>query len=119
MAKEVGFKWNKSLPSVINDLGINYSFNLAVAESSARYMNPYVPMKDGTLSQTYETGADIIGGYVKYIQLYSHYQYDGVGFDFSKEKHQLATHHWDKAMMLSKGEQFTREVDRLRKRFSK
>jgi len=119
MAEKSGFQWNKSVPRLINDLGFNAPFNIAVAESAGRYMNPFVPMQTGILSQTYDTGADLLGGYVRYTQPYAHYQYNGVGFNFSHEQHPLATHHWDKAMMLSKGDQFTREVNRLRKRFSK
>lgn len=112
------FKWNKTQNQLINSLGINKPFEIATAETCARYMNPYIPMKDGFLSQIYETCADGLGGYVKYMSPYAHKQYNGTDFNFSKEMHPLATHHWDKAMMLSKGTQLVSEISQLRKRFT-
>lgn len=112
------FKWNKTQNQLIDSLGINKPFEIALAETSARYMNPFVPMRDGNLSQIYETGADGLGGFVRYVSPYAHYQYNGVSFNFSKEMHPLATDHWDKYMMLAKGGQLTMEMSQLRKRFA-
>lgn len=117
--KEAVFQWDKPQSKIENDLGFNDPFNLAFAETSARYMNKHVPMLHGPLSQTYQTGVDKDGGYVKYIQPYSHRQYNGVGFNFTTDFHPLATDHWDKAMMIADGDRLAIETDRLRKRFCK
>ena len=110
--------WNKTQSQLIKGLGIGKQLDLFTAETSARYMDPFVPMRDGFLSQTYETGVDDTGGFVKYTQPYAYYQYNGEDFNFNKEQHPLATHHWDEAMMVSYGDKLAREVDRARKRFA-
>lgn len=109
------FKWLKPKSQIINDLGINRFSDILIAETAARYMNPYVPMDTGMLSGNYETGADTISGFVIYNSPYAHYQYNGEGFNFSTEMHPLATDHWDKAMMIANGIQFINEVDKIRK----
>lgn len=113
------FSWNKTVPQIISGVGINKAFNKAMAETSARYMNPFVPMKSGILSQDYTTSADALKGYVTYTSPYAHRQYNGTDFNFSKEHHPLATHHWDKAMLIAKGTQLSIEANKIRKRFSK
>ena len=117
MASE--FKWLKTMSKIQSDVGLTKAFDIAVAESAARYMNPFVPMRDGFLSQNYETGADLDGGFVKYTSPYAHRQYNGTDFNFSKEQHPLATHHWDKAMLVSTGPMFFTEINLLRKVFAK
>jgi hypothetical protein len=82
-------------------------------------MNPFVPMDSGVLSQTYETGHDAFGGFVKYVSPYAHYQFNGIGFNFSKKYHSLATSHWDKAMMTVYENQLANDLNTLRKRFVK
>ena len=116
MAKDY-FQWNKSQKQIERGLGFGSSLEIYTAESAARYMNKYVPFLNGPLSQTYETGADDMGGYVKYIQLYAHRQYNGVGFNFTTDFHPLATDHWDKYMMLADGDMFAREIALARLRF--
>lgn len=113
------FSWDKSVNRIVDDLGFNKPMNLALAETSARYMNPFVPMRDGFLSQTYTTGVDDLGGYVDYTMPYARKQYNGKGFNFSKEMHPLATDHWDKYMMVVKGDQLIAEADRIRKRYAR
>lgn len=119
LGKDSFFEWNKTEQGLITGLGFNKAFDIYVAERAAAYMNPFVPMRKGVLSQNYVTGVDDRGGFVKYTSPYAHYQYNGVGFDFSKEQHPLATHHWDKAMYQADGVEFVAEADRIRKRFAK
>lgn len=78
------------------------------AESFARLMTPYVPMDTGTLSQSYSTEPYK----VIYNQPYAHRLYEGKGFNFSREKHPLATAHWDEAAKAAKGTQFANELTR-------
>lgn len=111
------FQWNKTFNGLTDGLGINKQFEIATAEAAARYMNPYVPFKEGFLSQNIETGVDAESGFVKYVSIYANPQYYRVDFVHSKEQHLLASHHWDKFMMQSNGAQFVKEVEVLRKRF--
>ena len=111
------FQWNKSQSQLVKGLGLGNRLEIFAAETAARYMNPYVPMRDGFLSQNYITGVDDLGGYVKYVSPYAHYQYNGTDFNFSKEQHPLATHHWDKAMMTADGDRYVNEINLARKLF--
>lgn len=75
----------------------------------AKMMDPYVPFLEGPLSQT----AEVTPRFVRYIQPYAHYQYEGVGFNFTQDYHPLASAHWDKAMMADHGEEFVEQVRRI------
>ena len=113
------FKWNKSQSKIVNDLGINQKLNLFMAQECMRLMNPFVPMDTGALSQTVETKATNERGMVHYMVPYAHRQYNGTSFNFSKEKHPLATHHWDKAMLLAKKAQLIKTLDKYREGLAK
>ncbi len=82
------------------------------AEALAKLMTPYVPMDTGTLSQSYTTEPRK----VIYNQPYAHRLYEGEGFSFSKEKHPLATAHWDEAAKVAKGKQFADEITKYIRR---
>lgn len=116
---EITFKWNKSESKIINDVGINQKFNLFMAQECMRLMNPFVPMDTGALSQTVETKADSKRGIVHYTVPYAHRQYNGTSFNFSKEKHPLATHHWDKAMLTAKKTQLIKTLEKYREGLAK
>lgn len=113
------FKWNKSERKIISDLGVNQKLNLFMAQECMRLMNPFVPMDTGALSQTVETKADNERGIVHYLVPYAHYQYTGESFNFSKEKHSLATHHWDEAMLIAKRNELVKTIDNYRKGLAK
>lgn len=116
---KTSFKWNKSEGKIINDLGINQKLNLFMAQECMRLMTPFVPMDTGALSQTVETKADNKRGIVHYLVPYAHRQYTGESFNFSKEKHPLATHHWDKAMLIAKKTQLIKTIDKYREGLAK
>lgn len=82
------------------------------AETLARLMTPYVPMDTGTLSQSYTTTPYK----VIYNQPYAHRLYEGDGFNFSREKHPLATAHWDEAVKTAKGKQLADEITKYIRR---
>lgn len=84
----------------------NERIGIFAAETFARLMTPYVPMDTGTLSQSYTTEPRK----VIYNQPYAHRLYEGKGFNFSKEKHPLATAHWDEAAKAAKGKQLADEI---------
>ena len=88
-----------------------------------RLLSPYVPFKSGNLDESVRIKAEILGGSIEYFAPYAHYMYEGrvmgpnfynpdYGFwsnpgkkkeytgkalKYSKEKHPLASAHWDKA----------------------
>ena len=70
------------------------------------YCSPYVPMDTGMLDQT----VDITKDYVHYKVPYAHRVYEGDGLNFSKDKHPLATSHWDQAMKVAKGQQLADDI---------
>lgn len=70
------------------------------------YCSPYVPMDTGMLDQT----VDITKDYVHYKVPYAHKMWDGDGLNFSKDKHPLATSHWEKAMAAAKGDQLAADI---------
>lgn len=80
-----------------------------VPETCARYFDPYVPMDSGDLVSTY-TAHDYT---LEYSMPYARRQYNGDGFNFSRDKHALATAHWDAAAMSAKGAQIAREIQVL------
>lgn len=78
---------------------------LFTAETCARYMNPYVPMVTGMLSQTYTTKPFE----VTYEMPYAHRQFEGE-WEHSKEQHPLATSRWDRATQNAKSIEIAKEV---------
>lgn len=99
----VSFKnYNNILKRIID----NQRAKLFLAETCARYFNPYVPMQTGTLSQTYETEP----GKIIYDQPYADRIYNGHEFNFSKEKHPQASAEWDKPAMSAHRNQIAKEV---------
>lgn len=108
----------------------------------AKFLNPYVPMDEGILSQNLTITPD----YVQYNVPYAHYMYEGVVYgpnipieengvivgywskpgvakhptgkniNYSHEKHSLASRHWDKKAMDDKGEVFIKDVAEILKK---
>lgn len=76
------------------------------------YCSPYVPMDTGYLDQT----VDITPDFVHYKAPYAKKVYEGDGVTFSKDKHPLATAHWDKAMAAAKGDQLAADITAYLKR---
>ncbi len=113
---------------------------LACQNTLAKRCDPYVPMKEGPLSQSTIVSEEG----VTYTQPYAHYQYVGevygpswpikqdgiiVGWrspagkgskhptgrqlNYSKDKHPLATSHWDKAMMRDHKDEVCEEIKEI------
>lgn len=79
---------------------------LALHNILAKRCDPYVPFLEGPLSQT--TVVSSKG--VTYIQPYARYQYYGEEFNFTRDKHPLASAKWDEAMLRDHGDEFNQEV---------
>lgn len=110
-----------------------------VHNTYAKFLDPYVPMDEGVLAHD----VTVTPEYVQYNSPYAHYMYTGIVYgpnipimsngeiigywsppnqakhptgasiDYSKEKHPLATHHWDKAAMDSQGDVFKSDVKKI------
>lgn len=101
------FNPQKTMARILDD-----AVGIFTAETCARYFNDFVPMKEGMLSQNYTTEPFKI----TYGQIYAHYIYNGDGFNFSTEKHQNATSHWDKAGMAAHSGEISKEITEFIKR---
>lgn len=119
MAGNGAFRWNYTEDELIRRRGFTNPCYREIAETLARYCDPFVPFDTGTLASDYETFTGDNEGYVRYNQIYAHYQYNGLDFNYSVEKHPLASAQWDRAMLSVKGQQYINEVNRIRKRFAK
>lgn len=99
------FEWfdeNKTLKRILG----NNRVGTFVASTCERFMNPYVPMDTGMLAQN-----TLVEPFkVTYNQPYAHRQFNGNGFNFSRDMHPLATSHWDKAMQSARGNDIANEV---------
>ena len=76
----------------------------------AKHMDKYVPMRDGNLADYHLENDAVV-----YEQLYAKYQYNGISksgkpLNYSKDKHPLATHHWDKKMVSAEMQDVIKEV---------
>lgn len=71
------------------------------------YCDKYVPYRDGFLSQNVKVSDEC----VHYTQEYAAYQYTGDGFNFRRDKHPLATSHWDKAAMTVHGDDLAADIE--------
>lgn len=92
----------KILQGLFNDRVKLYANNRLYA-----FCDPYVPMDTGALSGNVNISAEC----VHYIMPYAARQYTGVNFNFSTEKHRLATSYWDKAMAASKGDELAKDIE--------
>lgn len=61
-----------------------------------RFITPYVPMDTGTLAETVNINSSKLYGEVEYLAPYAHRMYEN-NYNFRKDKHKLASAHWDKA----------------------
>ena len=88
------------------------SKQLAIAKMIEMKMAPYVPMDTGALVQT----TIVTRNSITYGVPYAKKMYNGDDLNFSREKHPLATSQWDKAMMIAKSSEVSRDAERIIKR---
>ncbi len=75
----------------------------------AKTIDPWVPFLEGPLSQTVEINPE----YIRYIQPYAHYQYEGINFNHTIEYHPRATAQWDKVAMQTELAAFEEQVKQI------
>ena len=112
MAVTVSFSWNKTIQQITKEATKGDETALFMAKTWHRLYDQFVPMDTGTLAHdavdyTVENGV----GFIHHKAPYAHRMYNGAGFNFSGEKHPLATAHWDKvANQVGKGEQLIKDT---------
>lgn len=72
-----------------------------------KLVDPYVPFREGNLAHN----VDITADYVLYKVPYARRMYYGKGFKFSKDKHPLATSHWDEVAMRTRKQQLIQSIE--------
>lgn len=72
---------------------LSHRVQIFTAETIQRYMNQYVPMRTGALSQTFVIKQSEPYG-IEYTQPYAHRMYYGDNFNFNKEQHPKAQSRW-------------------------
>jgi hypothetical protein len=83
-----------------------------VANEIDRLSAPYVPMDTGMLYQN-----TVIEPFrVTYTQPYAKRIYFGDSLNFNREKHPLATSHWDQVMMSARGYEITNALTQFIKK---
>lgn len=111
MDTRVSFKLN-NINKTVDRICRNDSLGQFMAQTCARYMDKFVPMDTGMLAQTFTTKPFE----VVYEKPYARKLFFGEGFNFSKEKHPLATARWDKACSSANGQAIASELIEFIKR---
>lgn len=99
-------------------LGINPDGRISkfATETCARYMDDFVPFREGNLAKYI-----IVGNEIHYDQPYAQYQYYGISkkgkpLNYNTEKHTYAGPYWDSRMWSARGSEVIREIkDGLRR----
>ena len=71
------FNWNNSPSNIVRRVTGGRQGMLFLANSAARFMDPYVPADNLVLAQNIDITADENCGHVTYNSPYAHYQYIG------------------------------------------
>lgn len=90
---EVKVKIEGLVPQQVSKRLLGRKAQIFTAETIQRYMNQFVPMRTGALSQTFTIKQSEPYG-IEYTQPYAHRMYYGDGFNFRKEFHPKAQSRW-------------------------
>lgn len=131
---KTSFKWNKPIAQIIDEATGGKNTLLFMANEARRLMDPYVPAMNLVLASNVKTYVDGEVGIVHYLSPYANYQHEGIlmvsrstGSSWAKygeskvpvgkklkhshSVHPLATSHWEKAMMTTRGREYKTAVD--------
>lgn len=109
------FRWNRPFTEIIKNLGFGKKLNLFYANTAYKKMYDYIPYETGALADTVDISATASEAKIDFKTPYARRLYYGKSFNFSTEKHALATAEWDKAMMKAKAQELANEVNEYRK----
>ena len=101
----------KNVDAIANRV-INDDVKLFANTTLYKLCDPYVPFREGGLSQNVDVAKD----YIHYKSPYAEKVYNGKDMNFNTDKHPLATAEWDKVAMVSKKEQLVNSVENYIKR---
>lgn len=121
-------KWNRT-PRQIMDRIFDSEAMTYIHTRLHAFCSPYVPMDSGAMDQTVEITPEC----VHYKSPYAHFQWNGKVFvdsrgspwarrseskhetdrnlQYSRDKHPLATAHWERAMLAAKGGEFCKDIE--------
>ena len=119
LSHDINFKWTTPPAQIIRDRIANEETLLFMATTWHRLYTPFVPMETGLAahdSVRYETDITNSAGIIVHQAHYSIFIYGGktwgTEMQFSREKHPLASAHWDKAAKAAgRNRDFTRDVE--------
>lgn len=139
------FKWNKSLDVIAREKTGGKEGILFLAHQAKAFMDPYVPARNQVLAQNVRVTAEEDCGHITYNSPYAHYQYEGEVYgpnipifeedgetvsgwrspphktptgrklEYRKVPHPLATSHWDKAMVVARGDELAKAYEKYLK----
>ncbi len=89
---------------------LNRDVKLFAATTAHRLMFDYIPFVTGTLAESVNIYDEGTAGVIHFTQPYAHRMYKGKDFNFTKDKHPLATAEWDKAAMKTKKQSLIQSI---------
>ena len=92
----VTFKWHTS-PEAIANRAVGQGAKMFAAATWHKLYTPFVPMDTGNLASNVSYSTEGGMGTITHAGPYAAYQYYGSGFNFRRDKHPLASAHWDQA----------------------
>jgi len=100
----------------LNEITHNVGVMIDISQKIVEAIDPYVPCDTGRLSED----VDFVHSYtegtlIKYNAPYASKCYYGDDIAFHKDKHPLATAHWDKVAMQTQQERVNREAEAILK----
>ncbi len=101
MAKDISFEWYMPIDRVIRDVGVNKNLMEFAAREWHRLYYPFVPYRAGQLARQVNFFASDSVGVIDHTVGYANKQYNGVGFNFNRTVHPLASAFWDRAAMAA------------------
>lgn len=104
----------KILAKGISDIPNDNTLGEQLAILTRNYMDEYVPFDTGQLASTVK----VLPWELIYTRVGVHSNYEGISvsgkdINYTKTHHPNATHHWDKAMLANKGEQYNKSAKEL------
>lgn len=97
------------LQRAVREIARDKGLGAFMASEAARGMDPYVPYRDGGLSESADTSRPFR---VTYSTPYAGRVYEGRGMKIHQDKHPKATRKWDKKWWKEHGDDFCSSVGR-------
>ena len=101
MAKDISFEWYMPIDRVIRDVGVNKNLMDFAAREWHKQYYQFVPYRGGQLVRQVAYYATDSTAIIEHTVPYANKQYNGVGFNFNRTIHPLASAFWDRAAMAA------------------